>query len=226
MRELTKIIHQIWLGPEEMPDEFKAWAEGWKEQHPDWRYLLWTDKMAERFPLYRKLAPLCDGWATKCDLLRLIVTYLHGGLYVDVDFECLKPMDELLEGHDYVLGAFAEEWNTPETPWVHEAGNALIYADRFSLQAKAAVEILERGKFVKLLPMMIGPKWLLSVARQNGGVHLLDHLVHCPVAPWEDLPEVYPEETRCVHHWEGSWLPDQNRESLNLKPRKVAYANA
>src|SRR5205823_13625051 len=36
--------------------------------------------------------------AERADILRLELLYREGGVYVDVDVECLRPIDELLDG--------------------------------------------------------------------------------------------------------------------------------
>ncbi|NBV41108.1 glycosyl transferase, partial [bacterium] len=41
---IPKILHQVWLGPKEMPAQFVSWREQWRRLHPDWEYMLHTDK--------------------------------------------------------------------------------------------------------------------------------------------------------------------------------------
>ena len=42
--------------------------------------------------------------AERADILRLELLHRHGGVYLDADFECLQPIDPLLEGVDCFLG--------------------------------------------------------------------------------------------------------------------------
>ena len=42
--------------------------------------------------------------AERADILRLELLHRHGGVYLDADFECLKPIDPLLDGVSCFLG--------------------------------------------------------------------------------------------------------------------------
>jgi mannosyltransferase OCH1-like enzyme len=92
---LPKIIHQIWLGGE-LPEKYAKFAETWKKFHPDWFYRLWTDKDVESFPFERKdIFDACENVGMKSDVLRYEILNRFGGLYVDTDFECFRPFDDL-----------------------------------------------------------------------------------------------------------------------------------
>jgi len=101
---IPKIIHQIWLGPP-MPEKFKRLTDSWKKYHPDWTYILWTEKEADAlFMINKELYQNTKNWAMKADILRLELLYQFGGLYVDTDFECLKSFDILHQSHDFYCG--------------------------------------------------------------------------------------------------------------------------
>lgn len=94
--KIPKIIHQIWIGPNPLPDFYKLLAESWKKMHPDWQYKLWQNEDLENF----KLKNSKDFYATnlmfeRADILRLEILEKFGGVYIDMDSECLKPLDEL-----------------------------------------------------------------------------------------------------------------------------------
>lgn len=38
----------------------------------------------------------------RADILRLEILYRHGGVYVDTDLECLRPIDEVIAGEEFV----------------------------------------------------------------------------------------------------------------------------
>ena len=40
---IPQIIHQSWKTTD-LPPKFANWSETWKETHPGWVYLLWTDQ--------------------------------------------------------------------------------------------------------------------------------------------------------------------------------------
>ena len=94
--KIPKIIHQVWLGGE-LPHKYKVLSESWKRFHPTWEYKLWTDKDVEGFGLKNKeLFYKAVNMGQRSDIFRYEILNRHGGLYIDTDFECLKPFDDLL----------------------------------------------------------------------------------------------------------------------------------
>ncbi|MGB8468157.1 MAG: glycosyltransferase [Candidatus Babeliales bacterium] len=101
---IPKIIHQIWLGSP-VPDEYKPWMQSWKQFHPDWMYLLWTDKEACKFDMVnRDLFEQARNYGQKSDVLRYELLHQFGGVYADTDFRCLKPFDVLHHCYDFYIG--------------------------------------------------------------------------------------------------------------------------
>lgn len=93
---IPKIIHQIWLGSP-IPEKFAKLAESWKKFHPDWEYKLWTDADIPNLHLqHEDKFYLTHNYGQKSDILRHELLFKFGGLYVDTDFECLKPFDDLM----------------------------------------------------------------------------------------------------------------------------------
>lgn len=91
--KIPKIIHQIWLGSP-VPERYYAAMQSWKTHHPEWTYMLWTDKDIEPFKMQNKdLFDLAPNYGMKSDLLRMEILNRYGGLYVDVDQYCIKPHD-------------------------------------------------------------------------------------------------------------------------------------
>lgn len=92
-QKIPKIIHQIWLGGE-MPQKYKEFAKSWKKYHPDYQYKLWTDKdVNDIFITRRNLFDKATNLGMKSDILRYEILKQYGGIYVDTDFECIKPLD-------------------------------------------------------------------------------------------------------------------------------------
>jgi mannosyltransferase OCH1-like enzyme len=93
---IPKNIHQVWLGGK-LPDKYRVLSESWKRLHPAWQYRLWTDKDVESFGLKNKgLFYKAKNMGQRSDIFRYEILNRHGGIYIDTDFECLKPFDDLL----------------------------------------------------------------------------------------------------------------------------------
>ena len=103
VQRIPKIIHQIWLGSP-FPDKYLQWSNTWKSLNPGWDYRLWTDADVKEIDIldlsqYNAIS----NYGPKSDFLRYHILNQFGGVYVDTDFECLKPFDDLLYA-DFVTG--------------------------------------------------------------------------------------------------------------------------
>jgi mannosyltransferase OCH1-like enzyme len=101
---IPKVLHQIWLGPDPFPSEYADYQETWQRLHPGWELRFWTE---ESLPpdSRREVHELLRQPAERADILRLEVLCRDGGVYVDADLECLRPIDPLLDGASFFLGA-------------------------------------------------------------------------------------------------------------------------
>jgi mannosyltransferase OCH1-like enzyme len=98
---IPKLLHQIWLG--EKPFPYERERETWLRHHPAWEHRLWTEAELPADLELREAANLLRQPAERADILRLELLHRLGGVYVDADFECLKPIDPLLDA-DCFLG--------------------------------------------------------------------------------------------------------------------------
>lgn len=102
--KIPKIVHQIWIG-KAVPEKFKLFQESWKKYHPDWEYKLWIYQDVDDFHFYNEdLIKESRNPGEISDIMRYEILYRFGGLYVDFDFECLRPHDELHKMYDFYIG--------------------------------------------------------------------------------------------------------------------------
>ncbi|KAK9364907.1 nucleotide-diphospho-sugar transferase [Lipomyces kononenkoae] len=98
---IPKLIHQSW-STQDLPSKFSTWSHSCREQNPDWEWVLWTDE--DNLNLVKKYCPLLlpyyrqlRGEIYRADLVRNLYMYIYGGMYADLDVECLRPANELFE---------------------------------------------------------------------------------------------------------------------------------
>ena len=94
---IPRIFHQIWVGSDPFPEEYAALQETWRTHNPDWELHFWRD---DNLPEGLQRAEVYDGSRTpweRADILRLEVVLRYGGMHVDADFECLRPIEPLLD---------------------------------------------------------------------------------------------------------------------------------
>lgn len=97
---IPKIIHFIWLGDKEKMNEsekIKKCVASWHEHMPDYQFMLWTE---ENFDIdyndFTRQAYDKGQYAFVSDVIRLYALYTYGGIYMDTDVFCYKPLDEFL----------------------------------------------------------------------------------------------------------------------------------
>lgn len=110
-KPFPKRIFQTWKN-KSPPKKMAYWAETWRSNNPDYEYVLWDDAdnrrfVAEKFPWFLPTYDGYDAEIKRADAIRYMFLYTYGGIYADLDFECLKPFDSLLEqykSYDIILG--------------------------------------------------------------------------------------------------------------------------
>lgn len=103
---IPHIIHQTWKTTT-LPPQYVAAAESWRRMHPGWTYHLWTDEMLDAFvrERYPDVWPLWRSYPDqiqRVDTARYMLLHHFGGIYSDLDIECLRSMEPLC-AHDVVL---------------------------------------------------------------------------------------------------------------------------
>lgn len=112
---LPNIFHQIWLGKNNIPTFLKNYSKTWKEKHENWKYIFWNDVNSRLLieKKYASILPIFDDapyLTQKVDIVKYIVLFEFGGVYIDFDCECLSPIDNLLT-HPICLGLEPREEN-------------------------------------------------------------------------------------------------------------------
>jgi hypothetical protein len=103
---IPRRLHQFWIGPSPAPSQ---WMETWRAAHPQWEYTLWDERAIKRLrlsnaSLFRRLCDIgrYDGAS---DVARSEILLRFGGVWVDADSECLRPLDgaPFLDAHFFAV---------------------------------------------------------------------------------------------------------------------------
>ncbi|KAI0677559.1 nucleotide-diphospho-sugar transferase [Trametes maxima] len=97
---IPRIIHQTWKS-ETLPVRWANISQECRDMMPDYEYKLWTDASAREFIAqhYSWFLDAFDGYKypiQRADAIRYFVLYHYGGIYIDLDIGCLRPLDSLL----------------------------------------------------------------------------------------------------------------------------------
>jgi len=122
---IPKNIIFVWVGKKPKPQKVLDCIETWKKNMPDWNYIEINDNtfnISEN--KYCQDAYNNKAWAFVSDYLRLKALYEYGGVYMDVDVMCYKPLDKFLQ-HKFFTGF--EQPHYPVTATMGaEKGNKLV----------------------------------------------------------------------------------------------------
>ncbi|KAF8165248.1 glycosyltransferase family 32 protein, partial [Crassisporium funariophilum] len=100
VERVQRIIHQTWKS-ETLPPRWRGISQACRDMMPDYEYKLWTDAgsrefIAEHYPWFLDTFDNYTYAIQRADAIRYFVLYHYGGVYVDLDIGCLRPMDPLL----------------------------------------------------------------------------------------------------------------------------------
>lgn len=215
---IPKIIHQIWLGGP-LPEKYKTIQKSWKQHHPDWEYRLWTDEDAKTFKMQnRALFESAVNWGEKADIFRYEILYQIGGLYVDTDFECLRPMDLLHHLTDFYIGMDTVERkfqsprllngliaSIPNHPILKECLSSMSGSgarDNFDLiQARTGP-----GLITRVFMNHAKDETHKNVALPSSYFYPLPACERCNSMGGPIKEEWAEEESYAIHYWDGSWI--------------------
>lgn len=121
--KIPKVIHQIWIGKNPAPWIWMDTVREFCDAH-GYKYMFWDEKLIEThlkfdaFPSAKEAYMLQEELkqlAGKCDILRYMILYKYGGIYIDADTVVLKPAKfaEFLETNEAHL-FFGKEDLKPE----------------------------------------------------------------------------------------------------------------
>src|SRR3954447_25116694 len=197
---IPRVFHRVWLGGAPIPAEYEAFARTWLDHHPGWEMVTWTD---DTLPPLRNQA-LFEGATTaagRADIARYEILHLHGGVYVDTDFECLRNIEELLDGVDAFSAT--EDGNHISIGIMGAVPGHPVFARAVEELGAHAAARPGRGP-----NETTGPHFFTAVASGCDELVVFGRELFYPYymdEPWrrgESFPDAY-----AVHHWANSWQP-------------------
>ena len=123
-KRIPKIIHQI--SPKDKSKWNECWfscSESWKQYYKEedgYEYKMWNDEedmeefIKEKYNWYYPIFINFDKKIKKIDVFRFFILYEFGGIYADMDYECLSPFL-----NDLCIDNSPHSVYIPESPFVH-----------------------------------------------------------------------------------------------------------
>lgn len=167
---IPKIIHQVWIGPKPAP---KRLMESWRDMHPTWEYRLWgNDHVGWENQDEIDIMPELNG---KCDMMRFEILRNHGGVVLDADSECIRPLDESFLHHD----CWACYENEIVRPGLIACG--AMGAVKGCVLFQSCVAAIKSQYLNAPAWSCVGPMFLTSMAKDYPGMHIFPARMFIPV---------------------------------------------
>ena len=204
---IPRVFHRVWLGGQPMPDLFVAWGQSWLDLNPGWTMVTWTEKILPPSAHPRSVARACH-LSQRSNVYRYEVLARQGGVYLDCDFQALRPLGDLFDG----MAAFAA-CKTPGRP------SAAIFGCEPG--HPFAMELVRRiPERDPTMSMTLGDGFLKDVLTTHPEVKMFEYTLLHPVRhfecrklwrdgsplPVDEVRALYPQARAC-HYWSDKWYP-------------------
>ena len=120
-------IFQTWKSKTRVPEDYARWSKSVKARNSDFEHFLWDDLdnrrfIAEYYPWFLAIYDAYPREIYRADAVRYFFLYQFGGVYLDMDTECLQPLAPLFESSaDVWLGRLGDDADFP-----HSIPNAVM----------------------------------------------------------------------------------------------------
>lgn len=213
---IPKKIHYIWLGKNPLPKMVKKCMKSWAKHCPDYEIVRWDESNLDLDSnQFCKEAYECKKYAFASDVLRFQILKEQGGIYLDVDVELYKPLDDLLEAKSFTGQEQGDHlWVAPGLI-LASISNGEVVSKMVDLYKKERF-IMEDGSYnletvgVKLTKLLVD-NYKFEIGKNE--VQDLDEMVVYPTEYFCPLNSASKEllyktdKTYSIHHYLASWLP-------------------
>lgn len=209
---IPKKFHWIWLGGEhpelhQLPEKYQAWQQTWLDAHPDWEYYVWTEADIETFAWHnRDLFNQACNYGQKSDIWRYEILEQEGGIYLDIDMVCLKPIDPFLN-YDFFIGI------QPLDTYRVQLGIGIIGSVTHHPILQHAIQQLPLQTAVPIVartgPIFFTRSFVACAGKDGFADIALPASFFYPCGYEQRLLDIsvwQKPESYAVHMWEGSWL--------------------
>ena len=94
---IPKILHYVWVGSKPLPEVDRRRIEQWRQLHPRWEIRAWGNDDVDFSSPYLRGAFAARAWNRVSDYTRMDALARYGGIYLDTDFDVLRPFDRFRE---------------------------------------------------------------------------------------------------------------------------------
>jgi mannosyltransferase OCH1-like enzyme len=185
----NRTIHTFWAGS--CDEQVEKLFDKMERVNSGFKIYRWSDSSIHRLGLdVEDLKFRCQNWAGVSNIVRLHALNQFGGIWLDSDVECLKPLDPLLEHGAFY--AFQDESRLCNAVLGATAGHPFL---RWQIEREERLKCEDAAEGV----------YLLTEAPREG-VTILPTNYFYPFDFSTPLEErIAHPDSYCLHWWSGSW---------------------
>ena len=211
---IPKIIHQIWIGDSDIPDEYKKFSENIRDVHVPlgYQYYLWDNNLFELYeddPVIKSYIKLTKTYAFIVDRFRLLLLRDYGGIYIDMDCKLIKSMDVILNrlSKDIIYFSGMREFQEVRGALIDVT---VIGSDKNSRIIKLCIDAYEPDK-------LVGGKCTSDTVLKNIDVDvaLLNYRYFYDSKITDDTVLLHETDDRLL-----SWMSDEQKGDRKIKLKK------
>lgn len=218
---IPKTIHYIWLGNNPLPKTIQKCIESWKTMCPDYVIKRWDESNLNiDCCKYCRQAYDAKKYAFASDVLRFNILYKEGGIYLDVDVELLKPLDELLYNHAFM--GFEQKGALNPGLILGAKKNCKLIKDIYETYQNDDF-IMKDGSYNLNTVCIRTTDYLLKKGLiLNNEMQMIDNTViyptefFCPLSPITDKKEI-TKKSFAIHLYYASWFNRKAKIKKEIK---------
>ena len=232
---IPKIIHQTWRDQNILVP--KEWPESWKHKNSGWEYKLWTDEdllalVQAHYPNLEELYLSYPNPVQRADLGRYLILHHCGGIYADLDTECISSLDELEDETRVILAEepIEHRYHSDALGMAHMIFNGVMASPKAHPFWLHLIDTLRRCRTASAYVLeSTGPLVLTGAVasfkdRKSIALHscqLFNPLTETGRESTAALYGPYSHLRICNHYWQGSWYKIKHISRLEKTWRRA-----
>ena len=181
--KIERVGHLCWFGPHDPP---QAMMDTWVKMNPGLIWSVWKDHTGWKNQEQINARAARNEWNGVCDVIRPELLVRYGGIVVDADSECVKPLEEgdFFE-QETAIACFESESVRPGM-----VACGMLGAPRAHPFFEACIEEIAQAPVNEMAWKAVGPAMMTRMAQKH-----------------PDLIKVYPAKSFVPTHYSGAVAP-------------------
>ncbi|XP_052776912.1 uncharacterized protein LOC128214464 [Mya arenaria] len=210
---IPHIIHQTYKS-ESIPQVYIPLIKSFIQHNKNWTYFFWTDSSArklisERYPTFLRIWDNYKEGIYRADALRYFVLHEFGGVYVDLDFQCLRPLDRVTYKYSAIFPVEHFEHAVFRLKWPVLLNNAIMMSRPKHPFLKYMIDRLIMSRNNKHFLAVAGPIFVHNQFFMYNGIKRVNKYVQMNMDENSTVPYVVRGKMKFPSdHADGIYVPN------------------